>query len=225
MYRLAILVQRDAAHFDDGLIWFGTRRRDFQDLAFHVQHISRTRWLGPCQIAAKAYNAVAERQTTIYEQAHRDRCRVPPAGCQSSEYGIFCSDFIQVERLRIEFSSELLDLRFIHLVTARDEPLAHVKVFQIQSFSDHDVSFLRARNLTQTFSAKLPEAPNRCLVLLATAFRRSRFLSEPHSRPVRIKKFDSGSLKDGYNPAQRLRSRAHRTIEPFHATNCATRNF
>src|SRR6476646_10817386 len=133
MYRLAILVQGDATDFNDGLVRLGTRRRNFQDLAFHVQGVTGPRGFWPSQVAAQADNAIAQRQATIHKKAHGDCSGVPTAGCQSSKYAGFCGVFIQLERLRIKLSSEFFYSRFIHAMAARDESLAYVKVFQIQS--------------------------------------------------------------------------------------------
>src|SRR6478735_7706334 len=106
MYRLAILVQGDATDFNDGLVRLGTRRRNFQDLALHVQCVTGSRGSGPCQIAAQADNAIAQRQATIHKKAHGDCSSVPSAGCKSAKYAGFRGVFIQMERLRIKLSSE-----------------------------------------------------------------------------------------------------------------------
>src|ERR1700731_2996685 len=154
MNRLVILVQRRALHFHDCLVRFRARRNDLQYLALNVQSISGTGRLGPCQIAAQADNAVAQRQTTIYEKAHGYSGGVPPAGGQSGKHAGFRGGLIKMERLRIKLSSELLDSRFIHVVSAGYESLAHVQVFQIQSWDvlsglGHGI-YLREKTLSIT---------------------------------------------------------------------------
>src|SRR6185437_16917695 len=133
MYRFAMLVQRGAAHFDDSLIWLGARRHDFQDLAFHVQRVTRARRLGPRQITAQADDAVAKRQATINQKAHRDRSGVPSTGGKAAKYAGLCCCVVQVERLRVKLSGELFDLCFVHVMSTRDEPLAYTHIFEIKA--------------------------------------------------------------------------------------------
>src|SRR6478672_8647291 len=131
MYRLAILVQGDATDFNDGLVRLGTRRRNFQDLAFHVQCVTGPRGFWPSQVAAQADNAIAQRQTAIHKKAHGHSSGMPSASRQSTKDTGSCGGFIQVERLWIKLPRKFSYSRFFHAMAARDESLAYVKVFQI----------------------------------------------------------------------------------------------
>ena len=51
---LAILIQRRAFDFGDGLVWFGPGGHNVNDFAFNTQSISRPRWLRPRQFAAQS---------------------------------------------------------------------------------------------------------------------------------------------------------------------------
>jgi hypothetical protein len=133
MYGFAILIQRGTAHLDDALVWLGTRKDDFQNLAFYMQRIAGPRRFGPCQIATQADDAIAERQSTIHKQAHGDSCGVPSAGGQSAEYAGLRGGLIKVERLRIKLRGKALNFRFRHMKGAGSEPLAHIKVVEIES--------------------------------------------------------------------------------------------
>ena len=59
---ITVLIQHSAPNRDHALLGFGTRRHDFDNFAFNMQNIARTRGLRPGDFAAKADEAMRNRQ-------------------------------------------------------------------------------------------------------------------------------------------------------------------
>src|SRR5689334_8584964 len=135
MDHLGILVGCGAAYFYDCLVWLGARRNNFNDLAFNTQCIPGPRWLGPCQFAAQADNAISQRQPTRHKKMHDHSGGMPSASGYSPKHaGIGCR-LVKMERLWIKLLGKALDPFFSHMVRAGSKLLANVEIFQVQSFS------------------------------------------------------------------------------------------
>src|ERR1044071_693398 len=133
MHRFAVLIQCGAAHFYDRLVWFGTRRDDFENLAFHGQRVTRVARFGPRELATQADDAVAQRQASPHQKPHGNGSGVPSAGGQSAKYAGLRRRFIKVEGLWIELRGKALDLLFSHKKRAGSELLTDRKIVKVES--------------------------------------------------------------------------------------------
>ena len=133
MHWFPVLIQSRTAYLYDCLIRLGTRWQDFQDLAFHVQRVTRAGRLGPREFTAQADDAVAQRQASIHKKAHGNGCGVPSAGRQPAKHAGLRSCFIQMERLRIKLPGKTFNLLFCYVKRAGSEFLARGKIFQVES--------------------------------------------------------------------------------------------
>jgi len=66
----------------------------------------------------------------------------PAASCQTPEYSVLGSSQVEVERLRIEFSSKALDTLFVDAQAARAKALSYFKVLKI-SFEHFTITLER----------------------------------------------------------------------------------
>src|SRR5712691_13318565 len=132
LHGFAVLVQCRRPHLKQPVVRTRLRCSHLQHFAFDAQLIPRTHGSWPAAfVKASADEAASGREIALDQESHGDRGGVPTAGCQSVEERVTRGLFVKMEGLRIEGSSEGLDLLRVDPQPPGVEPLPHGKVFEI----------------------------------------------------------------------------------------------
>ena len=129
---VAALVYRPAEKNYRAAIGSRARWRDFNDFALNMEYVSGTGRCRPAQLSPGADEAACEWRTTLDIQTHRDRGGVPTARCQALEERALSGMLVRMKGLRIELTSECLDLRFVKPVRPAGKALSDMKIVKIQ---------------------------------------------------------------------------------------------
>src|SRR6516165_11308070 len=100
-----------------------------------MEHIAGARGLRPLDLAARSDDAAGDRQPTVNEQAHGDRCRVPAAGGKLLKEGMPRRRLVEMEGLRIELAGKGLDLARVQRIGPAGEFLADPEIVEIEKLS------------------------------------------------------------------------------------------
>ena len=97
----------------------------------HLQDVARPCWPRPGDLSAGPDNPAGDGRTTIDEQPHGDRGRVPSACRQTTQHRRSGKHRVEMEGLRVEPARELDDLRLAERVRAADEPLPDAQIIKV----------------------------------------------------------------------------------------------
>jgi hypothetical protein len=108
--RFAALIVGGPFDFRDPLR-FGPRRGQFNHFALDVEHIAGSYWHHPTQIVdAKSHKRMPSEWSDFNGKTHRHGGCVPSRCSEPFERSLLSGRFVQMERLRIEFASEPLNV-------------------------------------------------------------------------------------------------------------------
>jgi hypothetical protein len=140
--RLAALIERSPSDPGDPLR-LRSRRGEFDDLAFKMDHIVRPHRGKPSQLVhAKAEEGVRPERARFDGEAHRHRRRVPPRGSEASENRTLSGLLVEMVELGIVFGGEPLDLLSGHMLLGAFEAHAENEIIEPldhRSLPDRDI--------------------------------------------------------------------------------------
>src|SRR4029078_8825125 len=130
-----VLIDRRGPHLDDSLVGARLRGSDLEHFPFDTELIPWPNWPWPPEfVEAGANDAASGLQIAVDQQSHRDSGGVPAACGQTAEYRVGRGSFVEMKRLRIEFSGKALDAVRIDADAPGSEGLSRSKGLHVLLF-------------------------------------------------------------------------------------------